>query len=267
MLAAVVLLFSFITLWLLYLFKSYTLKKKILTEGVLLLKNKGLQRGRLFRCWSSPSESAVTCLRAPFFFTPPENTLPHTVSTVVLDTLSGQPQPWQTTGFSSPFLSHFLFMQSSTHHVQTKQCPHVSVVQPQRLGEILSGQLQVFQPPLSVFHLCEETEDEALNTANKLCKGAARGMTAWHLNKQCITTLCKHTSFQQPLFPVTLSARLSVFTERRHWQKVNIYSTVCPPCSMTDIQAAVPTSAYCSQYKWLWGLVIISSSRQNAAFP
>lgn len=52
-------------------------------------------------------------------------------------------------------------MQSSTHHVQTKQCPHVSVVQPQRLGKILSGELQVFQPPLSVLHLGEE----ALNTA------------------------------------------------------------------------------------------------------
>lgn len=63
------------------------------------------------------------------------------------------------------FLSHTIPMQSGTHHVKTKQCPHVSVVQPQRLRKILPGQLQVLQPPLSVLHLCEE----ALNTANKLC--------------------------------------------------------------------------------------------------
>lgn len=115
---------------------------------------------RLSQQWTDLSKSPFSAL--------PKNTLTHT-STVLLDILSGQPQPWQTTvtkkvllflffSFLPPplFLSHLLFMQSSTHHVQTKQCPHVSVVQPQRLGKILSGQLQVFQPPLSVLHLCEE---------------------------------------------------------------------------------------------------------------
>lgn len=92
-------------------------------------------------------------------------------------------------------------MQGSTHHVQTKQSPHVSVVQPERLGKILSGELQVFQSPLSVLHLCEE----AINTANKLCWRAAQAMTAWHLNKQYMTILCKHFSFHEPIFPMTLS--------------------------------------------------------------
>lgn len=58
--------------------------------------------------------------------------------------------------FFSTFPRFSFLPHSSTHHVETKQCPHVSVVQPQRLGKILSGQLHVFQSPLSVLHLCEE---------------------------------------------------------------------------------------------------------------
>lgn len=137
--------------------------KKVSPKGYYY-ENKELQRGRLFRCWSSPSESAVSWpVWEPLLHFPPPK---HTQNPVLLDTHSGQPQPWQTTGLQKRldcfcfFLplppSHFLSMQSSTYHVQTKQCPHVSVVQPQRLGKILSGQLQVFQPPLCVLHLCEE---------------------------------------------------------------------------------------------------------------
>lgn len=59
--------------------------------------------------------------------------------------------------FSFFFSLHPLFLQpNSTHHIQTKQRPHVSVVQPQRLSKILSGQLKVFQPSLRVLHLYEE---------------------------------------------------------------------------------------------------------------
>lgn len=137
--------------------------KKVSPKGYYY-ENKELQRGRLFRCWSSPSESAVSWpVWEPLLHFPPPKT--HTESSLARHT------QWPASTLTNHrvtkkvrlflfFLplppSHFLSMQSSTYHVQTKQCPHVSVVQPQRLGKILSGQLQVFQPPLCVLHLCEE---------------------------------------------------------------------------------------------------------------
>lgn len=119
-----------------------------------------------FTIWVS---SELTCLRAPFSL--PLKThlhthrlqsyLTHSVASLSLDKPHGYKKVPTVFVFSPHrffFLTlfHFLIMQSGTHHVQTKQCPHISVVQPQRLGKILSGQLQVFQAPLSVLHLWEE---------------------------------------------------------------------------------------------------------------
>lgn len=108
--------------------------------------------------WADLSESP--------FFIPPQNTLTHTIQSYFTHSAVSlnldKPQGYKKGSsvfvfFSPPFSSAlFLFLslfQISTYHVQAKQCPHVSVVQPQCLGKILSGQLQVFQAPLSVLHL------------------------------------------------------------------------------------------------------------------
>lgn len=154
--------FSLFLLWDYFIYLSHKHKRSY-QRGIItkIKRSRGADFSdvgvhHLSQQWADLSESP--------FFVPPKNTLTHTIQSyfthLVVSLNLDKPQGYKKHStvfvFSfSPtlFLTHFLLMQSSTYHVQAKQCPHVSVVQPQRLGEIFSGQLQVFQPPLSVLHL------------------------------------------------------------------------------------------------------------------
>ena len=246
--------------------------KKVSPKGYYY-ENKELQRGRLFRCWSSPSESAVSWpVWEPLLPSPPPKKK-HTQNPVLLDILSGEPQPWQTTGLQKRldcFCFFFLYLPptfSPCKAVLTMYRPNNALMF--RLFS-LSAWAKYFldssrfsSPPCVYFTCVRRYKTRPISCAERQLKQWQHGI--WISNTwQPFVNI----SFHEPMFPMTLSARrcLSVLQRSTIHRELTFIPQFAP---MLDDRhpKRVPTSAYCSQYKWLWGFVIISSSRQNAAFP
>lgn len=219
-----------------------------------------------FTVWVS---SELTCLRAPSSL-PPQK---HTQNPVLLDTHSGQPQPWQTTGLQKRldcFCFFFLYLPptfSPCKAVLTMYRPNNALMF--RLFS-LSAWAKYFldssrfsSPPCVYFTCVRRYKTRPISSAE-------RQLEQWQHDIWISNTWqpCVNISFHEPIFPMTWSARrcLSVLQRSTIHRELTFIPQFAP---MLDDghPKRVPTSAYCSQYKWLWGFVIISSSRQNAAFP